>query len=354
MFKRGFVSVRLCLRKHKCCLGMHGRVLHDRTAMSNCSHTVFDCLEPNRYDLKHERFADYRRRDGRAVKKTRKAELAGKIQSVFRCPLCGGGMKVQDLKSLVCTRNHTFDFARQGYVNFLSHPPADKYSKELFEARHSLIAESRMFQPMHELIAKTIRERVTVDAEPFMIADLGCGEGSHLHHILKWCNISGQTGVGLDIAKEGILLASRNYEEPIWLVGDLAKLPLADRSFQAIFNLFSPANYSEFNRILAQGGTVIKAVPRENYLRELREAVYGGEKAYKNEETVSLFAAHFRLDDVLHVRYTRQLDRKELQLLARMTPLTWSADPERIQRFTDQESAEITVDLDLLIGSRAE
>src|SRR5699024_11433583 len=56
----------------------------------------------------------------------------------------------------------------------------------------------------------------------------------------------------------------------LWLVGDLANTPIGDGSCQVILNIFSPANYMEFKRVLAPNGLVEKVVPRANYLKELR------------------------------------------------------------------------------------
>ena len=35
------------------------------------------------------------------------------------CPVCGNELTKKD-KSYVCTQNHSFDMARQGYVNLLT------------------------------------------------------------------------------------------------------------------------------------------------------------------------------------------------------------------------------------------
>lgn len=72
--------------------------------------------------------------------------------------------------------------------------------------------------------------------------------------------------VGIDISKEGILLAAKGYPEMIWSVADLAACPFADGKFYAIVNILSPANYLEFKRILNEDGVFIKVMPQEGYL----------------------------------------------------------------------------------------
>jgi 23S rRNA (guanine745-N1)-methyltransferase len=290
------------------------------------------------------------------TKKIKSAELVSEFVAAFRCPLCKSSMRVVNFKSLICSKNHTFDFTKQGYVNLMTHPSNSHYKKELFEARHKIIMESNLYTSMHETITKVIKEYMDVSLKPFMVVDLGCGEGSHLQRILDECMIPAMTGVGLDISKEGIAMAAKRYDNQIWLVGDLAKSPLADQSFHVVLNILSPSNYKEFKRILVEDGLVIKVVPRPNYLKELREVLFDNneKKVYKNDQIVSLFKKHLHLLDVFHLCYTKNLKKADLKNLVQMTPLAWSADKARIDAFINRDSAEITVDLDILVGVNKE
>ncbi len=69
------------------------------------------------------------------------AELINKFEKIFQCPICSSPMGIVDLKSLICSNNHTFDIAKQGYVNLMTRSLASRYDKELFESR-KIIAES--------------------------------------------------------------------------------------------------------------------------------------------------------------------------------------------------------------------
>ncbi|AKG36038.1 putative RNA methyltransferase [Paenibacillus durus] len=274
------------------------------------------------------------------------------LESAFKCPLCESPMRVADCKSLICCRNHTFDFSKHGYLNLSARPASRKYTKELFQARRKIITESGLYTKMHETIAGAIEKHKGGSADSYTMADLGCGEGSHLHRILEECGSPGITGIGLDLSKEGIVMASKKYEAPIWIVGDLAKSPLADQSLNVVLNILSPSNYKEFKRISAHDGLVIKVVPRSGYLKELREALFGREEnmSYRNDETAALFRQHFVLADVIHLNYIKELNQAELGNMVRMTPLSWSSNKTRIDGYINRDYAEITVDLDILIG----
>ncbi|MFD0869912.1 methyltransferase domain-containing protein [Paenibacillus residui] len=280
------------------------------------------------------------------------AKIAKTFETIFKCPHCSGSMKVTELKSMRCLNKHTFDFAKTGYLNLLTRPANSHYKKELFEARHKMIAESELYTPLHEAIVRCIQGHAAASASPLMVVDLGCGEGSHLQKILNERIHPAMTGFGLDISKEAINLASKRYENHIWLVSDLAKLPFRDDSFHVILNILSPSNYKEFKRVLVPDGLIIKVVPRPDYLLELRKAFFeNNEKEhYKNDESAELFKKHFDLLNVTHISYVKNLNQEEMDHLTQMTPLAWSSDKMHMDMFKNQDSAQITIDLDILVG----
>src|SRR5699024_12497689 len=99
------------------------------------------------------------------------------------------------------------------------------------------------------------------------------GECSHLQKIINECRNKARTKIGLDIAKESIIMASKNYHNPIWLVGDLANIPLTDQSSHVVLNMPSPANYMDFNRVLAPEGLIGRVVRRPSSFRVLRRQI---------------------------------------------------------------------------------
>ncbi|WP_246861096.1 putative RNA methyltransferase [Bacillus sp. REN3] len=293
-------------------------------------------------------------------KKNKRIESANYVRNyegLFACPMCQSSMKVLESKSLVCSNHHTFDFAKQGYINFTSNS-ITKYTKELFEARRKLITEGGFYKPLSNAIAKAINDHVEKEKETIFILDAGCGEGSHLSTI---CDIvspdffKNVTGAGIDISKEGIMMASKNCSNKIWAVADLVNTPFRNEQFDVILNILSPSNYAEFNRLLKSDGLVIKIVPQSGYLKELRECLFHKpeKQSYSNAETVERFIENFLFIDSLRLSYTIDLNKSSLQSLVEMTPLTWTATKERVNSFLNKDSAQITVDLEILIGKRA-
>nr|WP_269135949.1 methyltransferase domain-containing protein [Sporosarcina cyprini] len=289
-------------------------------------------------------------------KRMKSARYVSNFESIFKCPICSSSMKVSELTSLICSRNHTFDFTKQGYINLTAHPVKTKYSKELFEARRKVIVEDGFFKPLSQTITDTINKH-TIGKETITLIDMGCGEGSHLDQIsdaLRSDHLKRVMGVGIDLSKEGVLVAAKHYSEKIWAVADLANPPFKDKQFDVILNILSPSNYEEFERLSKADCLVVKVVPQSGYLKEVREVIFDEpeKQSYSNAETVERFYRNFQLVERSRVCYTVELDNPAIQTLVHMTPLSWATSEEQMNTFLQMESAKITVDLEILVGKK--
>lgn len=276
---------------------------------------------------------------GKLSKKEASVASMKKQGKYFQCPVCKSGMMIEDDGRIHCSQNHSFDIAKQGYVNFLTKHVQSMYSKELFESRREII-QSGLYNRVHEMIAELITSNIN------NILDAGCGEGSHLAKICEKLERH-IVSVGIDISKEGIITAAKYNDLNIWCVGDLANSPFQEQTFDCILNFLSPANYEEFKRLLTPGGKVIKVVPQEGYLQQLRKQAFTStdKEQYSNEKTVRLFKEQFSKVDIKRITYTLPLEETHVPKLLEMTPLGWhvgNIDTTKVQ--------EITIDLDVLIG----
>jgi 23S rRNA (guanine745-N1)-methyltransferase len=257
---------------------------------------------------------------------------------IFACPICKTQMVISEDGKMSCEANHTFDVAKQGSIYLLSRPMNSMYSKELFESRHAII-NAGIYDEMQQMIVDEIKASTPI------LLDTGCGEGSHLHRICQ--KLNGAMGIGVDISKEGISAAAKFYSEELWCVGDLANSPYNEASFDVILNILSPANYEEFKRLLKPGGQVIKIVPQENYLKELRVQAFAdsAKESYTNQQTVERFKESFTTTEVKRITYTVPLEQNLVSKLLEMTPMGW-----HIENKESIQLKEITIDLDILIG----
>jgi 23S rRNA (guanine745-N1)-methyltransferase len=291
-----------------------------------------------------------------SIASTRKTKFNDNI-SIFKCPICGTKMNIYDFKDLVCIKGHCFNIAKKGYVNFLPKPPKTGYNEKMFYSRR-MISSSGFFTPVLECISNTIAK---IEEKHHLghikILDAGCGEGSHIGQIMNILrsdySIDSQ-GTGIDISKEGILLASKAYFDIVWCVADLTKLPFMDKQFNVILNILSPANYDEFARTLADNGLLIKIVPGKDYLKQLREAFYAGteKQTYSNDKVIEHYSKNFKILDMRQVMYTRTINKQNLIHLINMTPLSWIAEKENIEYDFEKEVNTITVDLNIIVGKK--
>ncbi|MGG4442457.1 putative RNA methyltransferase [Brevibacillus fortis] len=275
---------------------------------------------------------------------------------IFRCPICQASMHNVPATSLVCNNHHSFDLSKHGYVHLAARTYKTKYDKQMFAARRA-IGEQGFFDPLYAVLSEVILHTTEPEENQMYVLDAGCGEGYHLTQVRQRVMQTSQIpfiGVGVDLAKEGVMLAAKSDPEVVWCVGDLTKAPFADRQFHYILNLLSPSNTDEFHRLLADDGRMIKVIPAANYLRELREALYQEtpKTQYTNHRTIDHFQASFQLIGKERVQYQFRLDERSLSSLLQMTPLAWGAAPEQLERVSDLAGVDVTIDLVVLIGRK--
>lgn len=255
--------------------------------------------------------------------------------AILRCPVCGTAFS-QCGASLRCQNGHTFDPSAKGYVNFVPNAAPSRYSRELFEARRKVLENG-----FYRHVIDTVKSYMP-DANSLL--DAGCGDGTFTKALQK------QTTLGVDLNKEAIRLAARGGGPVLWIVGDLTRLPITDASVDVVLNLLSPANYTEFARVLRPSGTLLKLVPQQGYLREIR-ALMGDrlhKEAYSNDAVVAHLSERFRLKDRVRITDTYPLTKEQAQDFIRMTPLTFNTNPDELDA---DALKEITIDVELLVAN---
>ena len=244
--------------------------------------------------------------------------------ALFRCPLCHGVLTSGET-SLRCEKGHDFSISKKGYVDFCPAARAGAYDDALFDSRSRFIAGG-----FYGELIEDLRKLLDKYAPDGPILDAGCGEGSFMKAICPAPTT--RPCIGLDLSRPGIQRAARGGGGWLWAVGDLSRLPLKDGSMAAILNILSPANYPEFGRVLRPGGAVLKVVPGERYLQEVRALVKDRlrSESYSNERVVRLFEERFDLSDSREICSTYRLTSEQAVDLIAMTPLTQGIEKEQL------------------------
>ena len=223
------------------------------------------------------------------------------------------------------------------------------YDATLFQHRYEL-AQSGFFEPLLEAILP----HLSGEEEKFIV-DIGCGEGSHLSWLSKRVKAP---LCGMDIAKEGIHQASVHFgNDALFFLGDLANLPFADESCGTLLNILTPSNYQEFMRVLAPRGTLVKVIPGNDYLAELRQQLYRSnpeKQTYSNADILERVKTECPQVTFEEVRYTVDLTEETYRHLLEMTPLYWGASAEDKAYSNVHLLSQVTVHYVVAIVKKAE
>lgn len=261
------------------------------------------------------------------------------MESLFRCPVCGGAL-VREAGRYLCPNGHSFDLAREGYVNLLpanlrhSKSPGD--DKEMAAARTRFL-EGGWYGPLRERLCGLVSELAPAGAA---LLDAGCGEGWYTQALAGVTSAKGGRTAGVDLSKPSVKRAARRCPGAELAVGTVYHLPVADGSVDLLVNCFSPLAAEEFARVLRPGGRFLYVVPGPRHLWELKEVVY--DRPYENGEKREEYPGLRYLDVVpVEVRFTLP-DSQSVQDLFRMTPYYWKSPKAGAERLAALDGLTVT------------
>ena len=264
--------------------------------------------------------------------------------TAFACPICQENLTLVE-GSLKCNNRHSFDLAKFGYVNLAPQiKQSANYDKENFQNRQQIL-EAGFYQAILDAISDLLASSENTET----ILDIGCGEGFYSRKLQE--NHPDKTFYAFDISKDSVQIATKS--EPNWavnwFVGDLARLPIKDASMDILLDIFSPANYGEFRRVLSKDGILIKVIPTENHLKEIRQKVQDQltKKDYSNQDIKNHFQEHFTILSSQTASLTKTITAEQLQALRSMTPLLFHVDQSKIDW---SQLTEITIESEILVG----
>ncbi|HEU3659608.1 methyltransferase domain-containing protein [Streptococcus pneumoniae] len=264
--------------------------------------------------------------------------------TAFACPICQENLTLLETNFKCCNR-HSFDLAKFGYVNLAPQiKQSANYDKENFQNRQQIL-EAGFYQAILDAVSDLLASSKTTTT----ILDIGCGEGFYSRKLQE--SHSEKTFYAFDISKDSVQIAAKS--EPNWavnwFVGDLARLPIKDASMDILLDIFSPANYGEFRRVLSKDGILIKVIPTENHLKEIRQRVQDQltNKEYSNQDIKEHFQEHFTILSSQSASLTKTITAEQLQALLSMTPLLFHIDQSKIDW---SQLTEITIEAEILVG----
>jgi 23S rRNA (guanine745-N1)-methyltransferase len=275
----------------------------------------------------------------------------------LRCPICGEPLTAGE-RAFACASGHSFDRARQGYVNLLRPTRLRGDSAEMLRARRRFL-DAGWYAPLADALAQMVGAWLTSDEEqergkpPVIpeaaraLLDLGCGEGSYLRRVAQsqatTLAAQGWRLYGLDLSRDAIRMAAgraaldareaaghaaghpaASSSPPLtWVVASARdRLPFADGGVGALLDVFAPRAAEEFARVVTPGGLLVVVTPLAEHLAEARAALPWllSPQPDKDERLRTELEGDFALVEARTIRFTLALDAAALADLAAMTP----------------------------------
>jgi 23S rRNA (guanine745-N1)-methyltransferase len=249
---------------------------------------------------------------------------------------------------LQCANGHSFDIARQGYVNLLgagdkrSREPGD--SKEMVAARRGFLNGGH-YQPVAEKLAEWVAPRIGADS---VIVDAGCGEGYYLDQLRAQLEAKGNISpaiIGFDISKRAVQAATRRLTAT-WLVASNRNIPLPPGSVDCVLSLVGFPVYESFLEVLREDGFLLVVSAGPQHLIELREILYPSITHSESRIMQQAQTAGFASGEVSTIQFvTAPLSQLEINQLLGMTPHLFRASREGRKRSALLDQFPVTVDV---------
>ena len=274
--------------------------------------------------------------------------------SGFVCPVCGG--RLTDAGGAVrCPAGHSFDRAKEGYVNLLlvsrmhSKIPGD--SKEMVAASNRFL-NGGGYAPFAAELARLCAELARKKVGVLHILDAGCGEGYYDGAICAELERQGLPFrlAGFDISKAAVRLAAkRKLPNAAFAVASSFAAPVESGWADVVLNIFSPFAGEEFRRCLAPGGRLIYAVHTAEHLMGLKDVLY--DEPYENPCQQVDYpgfspAGETRAEDRIAV------EGQAIGDLFAMTPYYWKTPAEGSARLARLERLETPIGFRFLLYDR--
>jgi 23S rRNA (guanine745-N1)-methyltransferase len=225
----------------------------------------------------------------------------------LRCPVCRQELR-RDAGRLLCPRGHSFDMARQGYVDLTAgRMPHVGDTAEMIADREAFLGAGH-----YDFIADAIA------APDGLLVDAGTGTGFYLARALA--GNPDAVGLGLDVSKPALRRAAKAHPRAAAVLADVWRpLPIADGAAAMVLNVFAPRNGAEYSRILRPGGVLVVVTPAADHLGELMRGLIQVDPA-KAERVGDALGAYFTATTATSLRRELRLSAAEARTLIGMTP----------------------------------
>jgi 23S rRNA (guanine745-N1)-methyltransferase len=242
------------------------------------------------------------------------------------CPVCGKPLIRKD-NTAVCPQGHSFDYAKQGYLNlYLSQKTDHGDNPEMIHARTAFLQTGA-----YSFLRDKLKE-IMLDHNTSVLADLGCGEGYYTSAL------PGEEKYGFDLSRDALKHASRNDSTTMYSVASIFHVPLSDSSADTVLTCFAPVSMDEISRLLCNNGIFIFVTPGPIHLFEMKAMLY--EKPYENP--VEPLETELTLEEDFFAERCFHADSESLKSLFEMTPYAYHTNQTGQNKLKETGGMDLT------------
>jgi 23S rRNA (guanine745-N1)-methyltransferase len=275
------------------------------------------------------------------------------VLDLLACPLCRQPLApALGGRAVCCPDGHSFDLARQGYLNLLgAKAPRNADTAAMVAARDRFLSAGH-YAPIADRLLGLASEALggrAARGEPRAL-EVGAGTGYYLARVLS--GLPSSRGVALDVSVPAARRAAAAAPRLGSVVADLwRQLPLRDGCVDVLLDVFAPRNAAEFARVLAPAGVLVTVTPAPEHLQEIRESLGLLDiQPDKDQRLDAALGTAFREIDRASVRFGRPLDRPAVRDLVAMGPNAFHRSEDELDAVVLQVAAP--VDLSVAVDLR--
>lgn len=262
----------------------------------------------------------------------------------FICPVCKLDLVIQD-KTYRCDNGHSYDLAKEGYVNLLL--VQNKKTKHPGDNRAMLQSRQRFLEAGYYDFLVTELENLFAKLNTnSQLLDPGCGEGFYSHQLSKRLS---HNWAAIDIAKPALQLVGKRQYSTSCAVASAYQLPFADHVFDAALSVFSPYSVEELRRVLKPKGYFVAVGPAAQHLNGLAEKVYDDVREHTGNTGDAKYLDQLVLVYKNSIQQQAVVKGSDIFDLLTMTPYYWQCSEEKQQYLSELDELATTLDFEVQV-----